>query len=77
VNAQHRRLTELRVGESAQIKGFAKSALAEQLLEMGCVPGQMVTLKLVAPLGDPIVIATQGCNLSLRKSEAKYILVAN
>ena len=44
-------------------------------MEMGCVPGEMVRVEQVAPLGDPISISVSGYNLSLRLNEAENIFV--
>ena len=44
-------------------------------MEMGCVPGELVQVVQVAPLGDPISIAVSGYTLSLRISEASSIFV--
>jgi ferrous iron transport protein A len=46
-----------------------------KLMEMGCVPGEMVKVEQIAPLGDPISISVSGYNLSLRLDEAKNIFV--
>ena len=45
------------------------------LMEMGCVPGELVTVEQVAPLGDPISISVAGYHLSLRLNEANSIFV--
>lgn len=42
---------------------------------MGCVPGEIVKVEKIAPLGDPISISVAGYNLSLRKTEADNIWV--
>lgn len=42
---------------------------------MGLVAGEIVTIKRIAPLGDPIDFVIKGYDLSLRKSEAKDVLV--
>jgi Fe2+ transport system protein FeoA len=42
---------------------------------MGLLPGTTVTLVRTAPLGDPIEIKVRGYHLSLRKSEAEFVLV--
>jgi Fe2+ transport system protein FeoA len=39
------------------------------------IPGTEVQLKKVAPLGDPLEILIKGYHLSLRKDEAKDILI--
>lgn len=69
------RLSELKAGESGQIKGFDTSDLELKLMEMGCIPGEMVVVEKIAPLGDPISIRIAGYSLSLRKNEANQILL--
>jgi ferrous iron transport protein A len=70
-----KKLSELKVGQIAVIKEFCNDETFIKLMEMGCVPGELVKLEQVAPLGDPISIIVVGYNLSLRLSEADDILV--
>ena len=49
--------------------------LCNKLLSMGLVEGTRVTVLSVAPLGDPIKIQAMGYKLSLRKSEARHVLI--
>lgn len=44
-------------------------------MEMGCVPGEVISVDQVAPLKDPISISVAGYQLSLRLNEAENILV--
>ena len=44
-------------------------------MEMGCIPGEIVRVEQIAPLGDPISISIAGYLLSLRLDEAQHILV--
>jgi len=44
-------------------------------MEMGCVPGELIRVEQVAPLGDPISITVAGYNLSLRLDEAENIFM--
>ena len=46
-----------------------------RLLDMGLVTGETITLKSVAPLGDPLELFVKGYQLSLRKCDARYIVV--
>ena len=69
------RLSELKSGERGRIKGFETSDLELKLMEMGCIPGEIVIVEKVAPLGDPISIRIAGYSLSLRKNEANQILL--
>jgi ferrous iron transport protein A len=50
--------------------------MALKLLEMGCTPGEIVTLDRIAPMGDPIAICVSGYLLSLRKAEAATVLIS-
>jgi len=69
-------LAQLTVGTSAVVREFPRNGPAFiRLREMGVLPGTTVTLVRVAPLGDPIEIKVRGYNLTLRKSEAEFILV--
>lgn len=69
------KLSDLRAGEKGRIKGFETSDLELKLMEMGCIPGELVTVEKVAPLGDPISIRVAGYSLSLRINEANQILL--
>jgi len=69
------RLSELGIGKKAKIHSFEKDEIFIKLMEMGCVPGEIVKVEQVAPLGDPISICVAGYSLSLRISEAREILV--
>ncbi len=68
-------LADLKLGEKAVIDSFTDKELAVKLLEMGCLPGEIVELKHIAPLGDPIAVFISGYLLGLRKSEAASIIV--
>ncbi|MGC9359378.1 MAG: FeoA family protein [Anaerolineae bacterium] len=46
-----------------------------RMMDMGLVPGTPVTVRRVAPLGDPIEFTVKGYSLSLRKSEAHEVIV--
>lgn len=69
------KLSELRAGARAKIKGFETSELELKLMEMGCIPGEEVLIEKIAPFGDPISIKVSGYSLSLRKNEANQIIV--
>ena len=70
-----KKLTEMQIGKNATIREFANDELFIKLMEMGCVPGEIICIDKIAPLGDPISVAISGYLLSLRKEEAANILV--
>jgi ferrous iron transport protein A len=69
------KLSDLQPGEKGLILSFENEDLYLKLMEMGCVPGELITIERIAPLGDPISIQVAGYNLSLRQEEADTILV--
>ncbi len=70
-----KKLTDIPAGINVTIKDFANDELFIKLMEMGCVPGEVIYIDKIAPLGDPISVAVSGYLLSLRKDEAANILV--
>ena len=68
-------LDQLKIGESAVIKSFSQRDLALKFMEMGCLPGEKITLTKIAPMGDPIAIEVSGYELSMRKKEASTVLL--
>ncbi|MCQ2913819.1 MAG: ferrous iron transport protein B [Alphaproteobacteria bacterium] len=71
-------LQRLPIGKSAQILSIdGDKILRQHLLDMGLLPGTCVTVKKLAPMGDPIEILVRGYDLTLRKSEAALIKIKN
>ncbi len=70
-----KKLSELHTGESGIIDSFTNNDIFLKLMEMGCVPGEKVTVDMIAPLGDPISIQVSGYRLSLRLNEAEHIFI--
>jgi len=54
---------------------FGEPGLQQRLLELGLIPGTVVRVVRVAPLGDPMELELLGYRLSLRKSECRNIRV--
>ena len=68
------KLSDLKEGKSAKILQIdGKGALRHHLLDMGLTPRTVVTLRKVAPMGDPIEIELRGYELTLRLAEADQI----
>lgn len=70
-----KKLSELIPGQQAIIRKFNNNELYLKLMEMGCLPGEIIVLEQVAPLGDPISVSISGYSLSLRLNEAENIFV--
>jgi Fe2+ transport system protein FeoA len=69
-------LDELKIGQEGRISRLDLTSSEQQrFLEMGLTIGARVTILKLAPLGDPMEIKIRGYHLSLRRAEAKQILV--
>lgn len=61
--------------EATIVKVGSQKQVRRRMLEMGLLPGETITIKSVAPLGDPLELVVKGYQLSLRKHEAREITV--
>lgn len=67
-------LNDLAIGESGVICAVGgEGALRLRFLDMGLIPGTAVSVRKVAPLGDPIEIQLRGYELTIRREDAKKI----
>jgi ferrous iron transport protein A len=69
------KLSQLGQGERATIVSFTDLDMSVKLMEMGCLPGELVEIERFAPMGCPIAIRVAGYQLCLRKSEASIIII--
>ncbi len=69
-------LKEVKIGETAKVvKLHGEGAVRRRIMDMGLTKGVEVSVRKVAPLGDPIEINVRGYELSLRKADAEMIEV--
>jgi len=69
-------LDTLPIGQSANITEIqGDDAIAIRLMEMGLTEGEEIRVLAVAPLGDPVEYEIRGYRLSLRRTEARRVLV--
>lgn len=69
-------LNNLQVGKSGNITAVGgNGSLRVRLLDMGLIPGTLVKVYKVAPLGDPIEIHLRGYSLTIRKEDAANISI--
>ncbi len=69
-------LDQLKVGESATVARLhGEGAVKRRIMDMGLTKGTAVTVRKVAPLGDPIELTIRGYELSIRRDEAAKVEV--
>ncbi len=68
-------LDQLALGETAEIEMIETDKLPLKLIEMGCLPGNPVSLIHIAPYSDPLYIKIDESYLAIGKETAKNIFV--
>ena len=69
-------LRQVPVGGTAKVvKIHGEGAVKRRIMDMGITKGVEISVRKVAPLGDPIEITVRGYELSLRKADAENIEV--
>ena len=70
-------LKDIKPGNAAKIARInGAGPVKRRIMDMGLTKGTEVTVRKVAPLGDPIELTVRGYELSIRKDEAAAIDVA-
>lgn len=70
-------LNELEVGRTSKVVRInGDGAVKRRIMDMGITKGIEVTVRKIAPLGDPIELTVRGYELSIRKDEASRIEVS-
>ena len=68
-------IAHLKRGERGIITDVSSKLIPLKLLEMGCLPGNIVELVQVAPFKDPMYLNINGTHLAIRKETAILILI--
>jgi len=71
-----RTLAHLRPGEEAVVERIVcDGPIQQRMLELGMSPGVALELIRRAPLGDPIEVYVRGFHLTLRRNEARCVIL--
>lgn len=69
-------LKEAKINEEVKIVNILfEDSIKQQFARMGIIKNTLVTIKRVAPFGDPIEINLRGYNLMIRKQDADKIII--
>ncbi len=69
-------LRETAIGKTVKIvKVHGEGAVRRRIMDMGITKGTELTVRKVAPLGDPIEVTVRGYELSIRKADAEMVEV--
>lgn len=69
-------LNEVKPGNTVKVVSLTgKGGVKRRIMDMGITKGVSVTVRKIAPLGDPIELTVRGYELSIRKADAGFIEV--
>ena len=74
-----RTLADLERGQSATVTRVStecRGAQRRRLLDLGVVPGTVITAEMLSPSGDPMAYRIRGALIALRRGHARWIEVA-
>ena len=67
-------LRDAKIGDTVTVKKLTgEGAVRRRIMDMGLTKGTPVTVRKLAPLGDPIEITVRGYELSIRKADAEMV----
>lgn len=69
-------LKNARVGDTVKVlKVEGAGPIKRRIMDLGITKGVEIYVRKVAPLGDPFELTVRGYELSVRKEDAKMIIV--
>lgn len=71
----HSNASILKKGQSAQIVEINIDEIPLKLIEMGCLPGNIIELIQIAPMGDPLFFNVNDSKVAIRKKTASSIYI--
>ena len=72
------RLSQIRPGESAEVRGVSRATRSPErrrFMDLGILPGTVITAEFTAPGGDPTAYRIRGAVIALRREQADRIFV--
>jgi ferrous iron transport protein A len=70
-----KRLSDLEASQRGKLTRIDAPEGMLALMEMGCVVGEAIEVRHIAPLGDPMAVTTGGNVVALRKEQAEQMWV--
>lgn len=69
-------LDDIEVGKTCTVERLNDTGeIRRRIMDMGITKGATISVRKIAPLGDPIDVTVRGYHLSLRRSDAENIEV--
>ena len=68
-------LRDIPCGATVKVMGLTgEGSVKRRIMDMGITKGTSISVRKMAPLGDPMEVTVRGYELSLRKADAEMIV---
>jgi len=69
-------LTQMKKGAEAVVADLTcQGTCRQRLIDLGIIRGAKLTIRGYAPLGDPMIIEINDCEIAIRKKDAQSVLI--
>jgi DtxR family transcriptional regulator, Mn-dependent transcriptional regulator len=78
ITQKYELLSSLNIGEKAEIAGISPNCRGQQrrrLMDLGIVPGSLVSAEIKSASGDPVGYRVMGATIGIRKNQADLIFI--
>jgi ferrous iron transport protein A len=77
-SSTNRTLADLSAGQSGLVTELhSQGPVRRRMMDMGIVPGTLVTVEMKSPLGDPVAYRVRGALVALRREQARLVLITD
>lgn len=77
-SSNRKTLADLRPGESGIVTELhSQGPVRRRMMDLGMVPGTVITVEMNSPLGDPVAYRVRGALVALRREQARLVLITD
>jgi ferrous iron transport protein A len=77
-HSANRTLADLLPGQSGVVKELhSQGPERRRMMDLGMVPGTVITAEMNSPLGDPVAYRVRGALVALRREQARLVLITD
>jgi ferrous iron transport protein A len=74
----NRTLADLSAGQAGLVTELhSQGPERRRMMDLGIVPGTLVTVEMKSPLGDPVAYRVRGALVALRHDQARLVLITD
>jgi ferrous iron transport protein A len=77
-SSTNRTLADLSAGQAGLVTELhSQGPVRRRMMDLGIVPGTLVSVEMKSPLGDPVAYRVRGAVVALRLEQARLVLITD